>query len=346
MHARSFVAAAAMALLAATNAADPVAQEVARWSSVLAQSKGGAWDEVKGGAQPALDRASDALRDGRRLYALQQLASAWPNLGAAAYVAKQPATAMQNLDGLEAEWKRLGPQLQNAPAPKLDDVQPAAVRGLLETAIPQVHELYGASLIYAQNTSPFAGYFYLGQAVAQRDFLAFARRASQPEAKRAPAFRSIAPELDALERELLAAYRPPASIDRHSDFINASSLLKEARELDAAGLRRGALVRYLEAVRRTAQIRATTPLARAEIEQRLRETSARIAAAPNVDHSIARMFVESAQADLARADGGAVASAIASASLPRYFAAIGPAPPVKALPAPRATVTLIRWPYT
>jgi hypothetical protein len=345
MQARPFLAAAAIALLAATNTADPVAQEVARWTSFLGNAKGGVWDEVKPGAQPSLDRAAAALNNGQRLYALQQLAVAWPNLGAASYVAKQSPNAMNDLAGIEAEWKRLGPQLQNAPAPKLDDVQPAAVRGLVEAAVPQVHELYGASLIYAQNTSAFSGFFYLGQAIAQRDFIAFARRASQPTSRRAPAFRSIAPELDALERELLEGYRPPASIERHSEFINASSLLKEARELDAAGLRRGALVRYLEAVRRTAQLRAT-PLARAEIERRLRDANARIASAPNVDHSIAELFVQSAQADLARSDGGPIASAIVTESLPRYFGALGPAPPAKPLPAARATVTLIRWPYT
>ena len=38
-----------------------------------------------------------------------------------------------------------------------------------------------------------------------------------------------------IEDELLAAYRPPTSIDSHPIFIRASALLKEARELDAAG---------------------------------------------------------------------------------------------------------------
>ena len=64
--------------------------------------------------------------------------------------------------------------------------------------------------------------------------------------------RRLSDELDALEGELLSAYKPPASIDRHREFIAASSTLKEARELDAAGLSYGALLRYLQAVLRVA----------------------------------------------------------------------------------------------
>jgi hypothetical protein len=32
--------------------------------------------------------------------------------------------------------------------------------------------------------------------------------------------------------------------------------------------------------------------------------------------------------------------------LPKYFAALAPAPPVATLPDPEVTVTLVRWPYT
>jgi hypothetical protein len=41
-----------------------------------------------------------------------------------------------------------------------------------------------------------------------------------------------------------------------------------------------------------------------------------------------------------------IAAAIATDVLPRYFAALGPARPSPARPAPRVTVTLVRWPYT
>jgi hypothetical protein len=42
----------------------------------------------------------------------------------------------------------------------------------------------------------------------------------------------------------------------------------------------------------------------------------------------------------------AVASAIASDVLPRYFEALAPAGPQPAPLVPRATVTLVRWPFT
>jgi hypothetical protein len=59
--------------------------------------------------------------------------------------------------------------------------------------------------------------------------------------------RSPGPEIDRLQHRLLEAYRPPQSIDRHPDFIRASAALKEARELDAAELRHGALLQTLYA---------------------------------------------------------------------------------------------------
>ena len=78
---------------------------------------------------------------------------------------------------------------------------------------------------------------------AQREFVALCRDALGAACPRpAPPLRSLRAELDALEGELLAAYRPPASIDRHSRVHRARApRLKEARELDAAGLRYGAL---------------------------------------------------------------------------------------------------------
>ena len=62
---------------------------------------------------------------------------------------------------------------------------------------------------------------------------AFCRTLSFPAPRRAPPLRPLAGEVDALDTALLSAYRPPASIDRHSEFITASAAIKEARELDS-----------------------------------------------------------------------------------------------------------------
>ena len=150
-----------------------------------------------------------------------------------------------------------------------------------------------------------------------------------------PALRSLGPELDALEREMLSAYRPPASIDRHPQFIAASSALKTARELDAAGLRYGALLRYLQATLRFAAVRepARSPsppssgapfdasgFARKREESRasLREETTAWAA------SFSSWPTPSWPTDPPQ--GAATAAAVVNDVLPRYFAALGPAP--------------------
>jgi hypothetical protein len=231
-----------------------------------------------------------------------------------------------------------------------DGVRPAAVRALAEAALPQVRVFYQASLEYGRSTMPDSGLFYLGSARAQREFAAFCRTLSFPAPRRAPPLRPLAGELDALEATLLSAYRPPASIDRHSEFITASSTLNEARELDSAGLRYGALLKYLQAALRTALLAPAPPkpLGDAPLADRLHGLEGRLTAGDR-DHSIGRIFLESAQADEAAAvppARPATAEAIAADVLPRYFAALEPARPRPRRPAPRVTVTLVRWPYT
>src|SRR5262249_3572761 len=161
------------------------------------------------------------------------------------------ASALQDEAAFEAEWERAGKTLQKdlapPPADALDGVRPAALRALGEAALPQVRAYYESSLEYARATKPEYGYLYVGTPFAERAFIAFCRSLSERSGLNPPPARPLGPELDALEAEFLAAYRPPASVDRHSEFIGASATLKEARELDAAGLRYGALVRYLQA---------------------------------------------------------------------------------------------------
>jgi hypothetical protein len=235
----------------------------------------------------------------------------------------------------------------------LEGVTPAAVRAVGEASIPQIRAYYEAALDYGRATSPATGLYYVGLAQAQKDLVDFCRRLSTSGGAPVPPLRSLEPELDALETELLALYRPPASIDRHSDFIGASATLKEARELDAAGLRYGALLRFLLAAQRAAALKpvdsAATPDA---VRAGLDDLEKRVAA-PGADHSIARIFVEAARSDLdgtsppaPGASPGAAAAAIVRDVLPRYFAAISPAGPRAPRSAPEVTVTLVRWPYT
>jgi len=337
---------------------DPLAAEIARLKAYLQSStaKGEIWDDVRRGSEPMLLRAEAALQGGQPLLALNRLAAAREGLSAARYLYSLPGPQRQDPKRFEAEWRRVGELLKAELAPPaanaLDAVAPAAARAIAEAALPQVRVYYEASLAYGQNTVPDAGLYYIGAALAQRELAALVRglgtRASGPP----PPLRSLEPELEALEAEILAAYRPPASIDRHGDFIRASAALKEARELDALGLRYGALLRYLQSAQRFAPARSAPPAGAdtvppGALEGRLREYGARLATG-GVDHTIGRLFLETAQALATPGQEAdpAAAQAIADSVLPRYFASLERATPRPPRPAARVTVTLVRWPYT
>jgi hypothetical protein len=338
---------------APATASDPLAAEIERAAAFLQSDAAsqGPWAQVKEGSLRELGRAQDALRAGRRTLAMFRFSAVKANLATAAYLSEHPAG--KDMAGFETEWKRMGGVLQAdlgklSPA-ALDGVRPAAVRAVGETALPQIRGYYEASLDYGRSTAPAEGFYYLGSAQAQREVAQFARALSTTTAGRAPALRSLVQELDALESEMLAAYRPPASIEKHPQFIAASSALKEARELDAAGLRYGALLRYLQAAVRFAPLRPEPPaLAGDALAGRLRDYETRLAAG-GVDHSLGRLFLEIAQADIDATAAGATpanAPGIVTDVLPRYFAALEPARPAPPKPAPKVTVTLVRWPFT
>jgi hypothetical protein len=333
-------------------APDRLAAEADRWAAFLRTNAatGESWTQVKQVSEPVMARTQSALRAGRRLLALQRLVAVEVNLAAAAYVQARPAPARDEA-GFEAEWVRMGGVLGGGLAPPRADaltaVRPALVRALGEAALPQTRVYYDASLDYGRNTEPQFGFFYLGAAQAAADVVELCRALSTDVATPPPPVRPLRGEIEALEGELLAAYRPPASIDAHSDFIAASAALKEARELDAAGLRYGALLRYLQAALRFAPVRPAVPPEPARLAGQLRDLERRLAGG-GVDHSLGSLFLESAQEALAAATPKerTTAAAIAGDVLPRYFAALEPARPEPGRPAPRVTVTLVRWPYT
>ncbi len=305
----------------AEQARDPLASEIERWSAFLESRP--AEDKLRQQVQPVLAQAEEALGQGKRLLAVQRLVAAREDLAVAAYMGARPTEQRKEIPAFEAEWARMGDTLKKDPPAKLEELHPAATRALAEAAFPQVRIYYDASLEYGRNTMPEQGLYYLGAAQAQREVVDLLGKVSVPSSRREPPVRSLRPELDALEAEMLTVYRPPVSIDRHKEFIAASSTLKEARELDEAGLRHGALLRYLQAAHQFAPLRGASPTSgTTALEKRLSQG--------NVDHSIGQLFLESGQTDV----------------LPRYFAALEPARPQEPGPAPKVTVTLVRWPYT
>ena len=255
---------------------DPLAAELDHWSSFLEKNTAtdDTWKQVKERSAPILEKAEQALGDGRRLLALERLAVVRTNLAACEYMSRVPKDKASDMAALEAEWKRMGGPLGSGqavpPRGALSGAPFALARGEGEAARNQVHGFYASSLDYARATDADAGYFYLGAAVGQRQFAELCRKLRAPAALPAPPVRSIAAEIDALNRDLLRAYDPPASIERHKEFIVASSLIKEARELDANGLAYGALLRYLEAALRVIPLRAApAPLDAAPLAARV-----------------------------------------------------------------------------
>jgi hypothetical protein len=345
----------------ADKTADPLAAEAARLQSFLESNRSSAeiWQDVKKSTEPALARIRAAIGAERRWLALNRLASVSVNLGASAYLEER--TTEQRTDGaaFEKEWARMGEVLKNdlaaAPPNLLDGVVPAAARAVGETVLAQVRPFYESSLEYGRSTMPDAGLFYLGSAQAARDFVRTSRTLGVPTKAASPPVRSLAPELDALEGELLGTYRPPVSIERHPEFIGTSSALNDARRLDAAGLRYGALLRYLQAAQRTRLLRSTPAVDTVALRESLREMEGRLTS-PGGDHSVARIFLESAAEDLEAAKSGApgattpppgaTAAAVLQDVMPRYFAALEPARPVPTRLPAEVTVTLVRWPFT
>jgi hypothetical protein len=334
---------------------DPLAAEIERWSAFLRSDAAsrGIWADLKQDNQPLLASAARDLANGRRLLALHRLAMARVGLATGAYLSARPADQHEDMARFEAEWARMGKVLRGdlgPPSPAvLAGVRPAALRALGEAAIPQVRAYYVASLEFARSTTPDDGLFYLGTAQAQQELTGLCRRLSTPSSLKPPPLRSLRAEIDGLQSDLIKAYQPPASVDRHGAFITANATLKEARELDAAGLRYGAMLRYLDAALLVAPLRGPAPpLAPAALRKRLDEFAARLSAG-GIDHSLGRMMLEGAQDEVASAAPGAspaASTAIATDVLPRYFAALQPAVPEPPSPKPQVVVTLVRWPYT
>jgi hypothetical protein len=332
---------------------DPVRTEISRWLTAIERNTGGGalWDQVKPGAEGALRQALLAVETGRRAFALERLAAARALLAAAAYVAERPAEVRGSVASFEAEWTRMGTSLGAAltpPAPDLLRMLPSsAARALTEVASHQVKVNYDASLIYGRATDADSGLYYLGAAQAQQQFVAFARELPRGAAR--ATLRSLEADAHALERTLLSLYQPPASIERHAEFIAASAALKEARELTDAGLHYGALLKFLQATQRTAQLQTTAVPRIGELRARLSGVERELSAVAG-DHSLARVFLDRVAMELEKpspeAPGLAASAAILESVVPAYRAALAPSAPMTPAPEALVTVRLVRWPFT
>jgi len=285
-----------------------------------------------------LDRAEAAQKAQRTYQAAYFLESAYEGAAAFAFAA---SAGVQSPNDFVRKWTALGvPRPHGGRSGRV----PAAVDALAEAAEARGPITYQASRPYAEDSDTAAGLYYLGESHAVMNYAAFLRAATWPDAGRRPAFRSIAPELAAFDREMTTKYETMERAN-HPTYIRASAALKQARSLNDRGALEGALFEYLLSRYLFAPLRG--PAAAEATRERIDAARATLPAAQ--DHSIAELFVQFADEGLAgdNADLRRGAAAVVEDVLPSYLAALAPAAPAATSSANAAvTVTLVRWPFT
>ncbi len=319
-------------------------------------------------SDPGFPDASAKVRDGLqevmrgqsegKLYlSLEKLGQVTDLLYGVRDMAEKADAVKSGLPAYEAEWETVSLKLTaiDQQAGQKDWTgSSVAVQALSETAQSMTVPLLEGARGFAFAMQPKDGLFNLGQAEGQAEFAAFCATLQIPRKGTAYPLRSLLPEIEALQENANAAFRPPRSIDLHTLFMSLNSALKQSRELDATKAYAGALYEYLYAVGFYGMLDTKAPdslqqsalkSALAAARQRL-DTSAR-------DDSIAELFLEKAEAQVAHLDGSApsgddwrIAKVIIEQVFPAYFALDKPLAAQKRASSKTIDVTLVRWPYT
>jgi len=340
---RTVALAAAVLLVAQPDTSPRLAAEIDRTRTAVSTSVP---EPQRAGPLARLDRASKAVGAGRPFLALYLLESPW-EMSRAFAIGEKASDEATSLDAFDRLWNRMG---EPRALPPDRTPRPAIVEAIVEAALARGPVTFRASRAYAQDSGVEAGLYYLGESRAVGEFAAFARGLAWPDEtlrRPAPAFRSIAGEIEALDSDVEAAYQHMERAN-HPTYISISALMKQARALDAAGSRRGALLDYLIARYLFAQLRPDSPADPDATVAAL--AAARASLERTRDHSIAGLFLDLGEEN-ARAADAAVrrsAAAVASDVLPAYFRAIGPPQSTEAAASatPAVTITLVRWPFT
>jgi hypothetical protein len=329
-----------------------IAAEVMRLKGILASLKlPDADGEIYAGAFNRVERARQSGYDFLSLFLLHPSAAPLP---AIEYQKAKADVEKGGLDALEREWKRLGGELAEkerrltaAPARRA----PLAVQAMLERALTQVQPHYQSGRLYGQQTTIDAGLFYLGRAKALLDFALFCRSLDAVASGAAPPLRSLAPELEELEREVTQAYRRLGAADQDNTFIRINASLKVAQDLERERRFSGALLQYLEVCRALEAFNSMPAESLApDALKSLSESFRTQLSGDKTDHSVGWLYWQMAQTALESGDANdrKQAAVILHHVAPRYFKYLarlneGPAPNVVA---GEVTVTLARWPYT
>jgi hypothetical protein len=340
IHMHRFAVAAILLVAVTTGGADQPARAALRRELARVRSQIGASvpQSERAALLQRLDRADAAVQAQRVYQALYLLEAPYDSAAAFAFAAS--VNTQPPIDFVK-RWTALGaPKPHSGKAGRV----PAAVDALAEAAEDRGRATYQASRPYAEDSGIDAGLYYLGESHAAMNYAAFVRGDKWPGVGRRPAFRSIASELAAFDREMTTAYETMERAN-HPTYIRASAALKQARSLDDHGAAEGALFEYLLSRYLFAPLRG----AAAGDATRERIAAARATLPAAEDHSIAELFIQFAEEGLSsdNADLRRGASAVLEDVLAAYRAAIAPAAAAVTSHANGdVTITLVRWPFT
>jgi hypothetical protein len=332
-----------VALLAAVAQGAPP-QLAAELSRVRAEAATSVSVDERAPLVARLDRAAASLEFGRGYLALYLIESPFESVAASSFAG---AARVSSQDDFERVWKETGSPVIAAPA---SGARPAIVDALAAIAEGRAAATYQASRPYGADAGVAAGLYYLGESRALVQFAALARGLRWPAPARRPSFRSIAPEIAALDATMTRQYESMAR-DEHASYISASAALKVARSLNDDGRYDGALFEYLLSRYLFAPLRGPAA-AEATVE---RVAGARAALTGGADHSIAELFLQLADEGVSGSVPAQRRGAAAALDdiLPAYFAAVAPpatttstTAAAAATTAPEVTITLVRWPFT
>jgi len=293
--------------------------------------------DQQGNYAARLERATTALAAGRTYLAFYLLEA--PFEFARAWTFAKSASTVTTYDAFVKKWTEVGPPARaSGKAPSL-----ALARALSAMADSRAPATYQASRPYAEDAGVEAGLYYLGDSRAVAAFASFARSTVWPARGASPSFRSIAAELAAFDTEMTTRYETMQR-ENHPTYIQASSMLKQARVLNDRGEHEGAMFAYLLSRYLFAPLRG--PAAADATAERI--AAARASLGPG-DQSVAELFLQLAEEGISGnvpAQRRGAAAAIEDV-VPAYLAAVAPATTATlAKAAPAVTITLVRWPFT
>ena len=282
-------------------------KEIARVQRELEQTTS---QDERAGAEMRLARAAEATRKGRVYLALYELSPAW-RMQAASTFAAGLRDKVHTAEGFRKEWSAVGEPHLPLPPVSL----PLAIGAIATSSEAVAPATYRASLPYAEDAGVSSGVYYLGDSQGALQFGAFCRTLNLGARGPRPSLRSVAPEIDRFEADVLKNYNKADAAARRP-FIQISVGLKIARERDASGDYAAALLQYLLARYQHALLGSTLPAA--DIDGRIKSSESGMR---NADHSIGELFLQLASAQLESADpqGARNATAIIDVVIPEYL---------------------------